>query len=148
MTKNQKKVKPSLPKKLIFNFILLCFPIIILLFIEVLLRINHFVHCPYSEFKEYKINNSEIGKKYFQKFENNIPCIDMFLKKKPANGFRIFVLGSSNVVGFPYDHNLMFSRILEHRLQDIYPDKHIEVLNTAITTVNSFTLLDYIDEIL
>jgi len=92
--------------------------------------------------------NPEIGKKYFQKLEYNRPCGDMFLKEKPENGFRIFVLGSSTVLGFPYNQNVMFSRILQDRLQDCYPNKKIEVVNTAITAINSFTLLDFTDDVL
>ncbi len=42
----------------------------------------------------------------------------------------------------------MFSRILDQQLADAYPDKKIEVVNTAITAVNSYTLFDFVDEIL
>ncbi len=149
------KAKPSIPKRIIYNLILVLIPVIILLFFEVLLRIfgygdnlNLFINYPEKPFREYKINNPEIGRKYFQKLEYTRPCNDMFLKEKPENGFRIFVMGSSTVIGFPYSRNLMFSRILHDRLQDSYPGKHIEVVNTAITAINSFTLCDYIDYIL
>jgi len=76
------------------------------------------------------------------------PAKDIFLKKKPQDVFRIFVMGSSDVVGFPYDNNLMFSRILNERLRDAYPDKKIEIVNTAITAINSFTLADFMPQIL
>jgi lysophospholipase L1-like esterase len=100
-----------------------------------------------KSYSAYKSVNPLIGKKYFKKLEATGGTNDIFLKKKPENGFRIFVLGSSTVVGFPYSYNLMFSRILHMRLQDAYPDKHIEVVNTAITAINSFSLLDYMNEI-
>ncbi len=57
-------------------------------------------------------------------------------------------MGSSTVIGFPYNYNLMFSRILHERLEDSYPEKHIEVVNTAITAINSYSLLDYMNDIL
>jgi tetratricopeptide (TPR) repeat protein len=42
----------------------------------------------------------------------------------------------------------MFSRILNHRLSDAFPGWHIEVMNTAMTAINSYALLDFIDELL
>jgi hypothetical protein len=42
----------------------------------------------------------------------------------------------------------MFSRILWRRLQDIFPEKRIEVVNIAMSAINSYTLLDFTDEIL
>jgi tetratricopeptide (TPR) repeat protein/lysophospholipase L1-like esterase len=89
-----------------------------------------------------------VGKKYFQKFEYTAPTNDIFLTDKPENVFRIFVMGSSTVFGFPYERNLMFSRILHKQLEDAYPNKKIEVVNTAITAINSITLLDFTNQIL
>jgi len=148
-------VKLTVVRKWIYTIILLLFPFIILYLVEILLRIagygynfDLFINFPDKEFQEYRICNPEIGKKYFQINEPSSPPHDMFLKKKPENGFRIFVMGSSTVAAFPYYENLLFSRILQERLQDMYPQKYIEVVNTAITATNSFTFLDYMDEIL
>jgi tetratricopeptide (TPR) repeat protein len=141
-------------KKFFFTLILIILPFLFLLIFEIFLRVfgygdnlNLFINHPDKEYKAYKIVNPFIGKKYFQKFEFTLPPDDIFLKNKPDNCFRIFVIGSSSVVGFPYDYNLMFSRILHQRLKDAYPNKQIEVINTAITAVNSYTLLDYMNEI-
>jgi tetratricopeptide (TPR) repeat protein/lysophospholipase L1-like esterase len=154
-SENKPKTSPKKGNKIIFNSILVLFPLIILLVIELILRItgygdnlNLFVNHPDKEYKEYKIVNPEIGKKYFQRFEYSNPPKDIFLKKKDANSMRIFVMGSSTVVGFPYDNNLMFSRILHEWLREAYPGKKIEVINTAITAINSFTLLDYMPQVL
>ena len=92
--------------------------------------------------------NPDIGKKYFNKMEYSSPAKDIFLKEKPKDVFRIFAMGSSSVAGFPYDNNLMFTRILSERLRDAYPEKKIEMVNTAITAVNSFTLADFMPQIL
>ena len=156
MKKLNDKTKLNFGKKLIYNFfIIICIPFLILFLLEILLRIigvgdnlSLFIDNPDKDFKEYKIVNPLIGKKYFQKLEYTSPSNDIFLKEKPANGYRIFVMGSSTVIGFPYDYNLMFSRILQERLQDSYPEKHIEVVNTAITAINSYTLLDFMNDIL
>ena len=141
---------------MLFNILLfIVFPFLILFLIEMFLRIVHygddyslFIDFPGKEVQKHRIINPVMGRKYFQKLEYTKPCHDMFLKEKPENGFRVFVMGSSTVLGFPYDENLMFTRILQERLQDSYPDKHIEIVNTAFTAINSFTLLDFIDDVL
>lgn len=98
---------------------------------------------------EYMLINPAVGHRYFSKYAYTPrPAHEMFLKKKPVNGYRIFVLGESTTAGYPYPNNVMFSRLLGWRLQDAFPDKHIEVINTAMAAVNSHTLLDYMDEVL
>jgi tetratricopeptide (TPR) repeat protein len=154
--------KPKLVKKnnqpvqnLIFKLITLVIPVFILIVFETILRItgygsnlSFFIKNPVEGYENYMIVNPEVGKKYFQKFEYTAPANDIFLAEKPENTFRIFVMGSSTVFGFPYERNLMFSRILHQQLEDAYPDKKIEVVNTAITAINSFTLLDFTGQIL
>jgi tetratricopeptide (TPR) repeat protein/lysophospholipase L1-like esterase len=141
-------------KRIIFSIILVLIPFIILLIIEFFLRIinygdNYNLFMDYNFYgKEYRKCNPEFGKKYFYRFQNSVPPNDIFLKQKPENGFRIFVMGSSTVFGFPYSSGIMFSRILQERLEDSYPGKHIEVINTSITAVNSYTLLDKINDII
>ena len=155
-TDNQNKPDGRIdPKKrIIFPIMLVLISFIFLFIIESFLRIIHYgdnynLFIEYKFYgKEYKKCNPEFGKKYFYTFQNSVPQNDIFLKRKPENGFRIFVMGSSTVYGFPYSSGIMFSRILHDRLQDSYPDKYIEVINTSITAVNSYTLLDKIDDIL
>jgi len=155
---SSKSIKPLSPfKKIVFTGISILFPIFLLIVLEISLRIagygkdfSLFVDHPDAgaEFAKYKIVNPEIGAKYFQHLEYTTPTNDVLLKNKDEGSFRIFVMGSSSVVGFPYDPNLMFPRILQSRLQLAYPQKRIEVINTAITAINSYTLLDFTKEIL
>jgi len=153
---NDNSVKLSRRKRILFKSIMLfVIPLLIVFLLEMFLRIFNygeayrlFVDFPGKEIQKHKVINPLIGKKYFQKLEHTRPCHDMFLKEKPENGFRIFVMGSSTVLGFPYDENLMFTRILQQRLQDCYPEKQVEVINTAFTAINSFTLLDFVDDVL
>jgi tetratricopeptide (TPR) repeat protein len=150
------RVKLSRGRKFLFNSLLFAvIPFILLFLLEMFLRIFNygedyrlFVDFPGKEIQKHKVINPRIGKKYFQKLEYTKPCHDMFLMEKPENDFRIFVMGSSTVLGFPYDENLMFTRILQQRLQDCYPDKQVEVINTGFTAINSFTLLDFVDDVL
>ena len=150
--KSANEIDPK--RKRIFSFILALIPFLIFLIIELFLRILQYgesykLFIDYDFYgKEYRKCNPEFGKKYFFKFQNTVPANDIFLNQKPENGFRIFVIGSSTVYGFPYSSGIMFSRILHERLQDSYPGKQIEVINTSITAVNSYTFIDKIDDIL
>lgn len=153
--KAQSKQPLSQGRKRIFSIISILLPFIFLILLEVILRIagygdNHslFITHPDEGYENYYVVNPKIGKKYFQKMEYTLPAKDRFLKKKPEDVFRIFVMGSSSVVGFPYDNNIMFTRILNERLRDAYPGKKIEMVNTAITAINSFTLADFMPQII
>lgn len=139
----------------IFKLITAIIPLAILLLFEGTLRLagygdnlDLFVKNPVKGYEKYLMVNPEIGKKYFRKFEYTSPANDIFYAEKPGNTFRVFVMGSSTVYGFPYERNLMFSRILHQMLEDACPGKKIEVVNTAITAINSFTLLDFAGQIL
>jgi tetratricopeptide (TPR) repeat protein len=157
MKKKNTPVKKAIakPKKLIFNLLIALFPVLLFIILEFILRLFHygdnyslFMDHPDEQYKEYRIVNPHVGAKYFQRLEYTEPARDIFLRNKPDDCFRVFVMGSSTVIGFPYDNNLMFSRILQERLQDAYPDKKIEMVNTAITAINTFTLLDFMPQIL
>lgn len=151
--------KPTRPinkgKAVFFKILLVTISLLLLLIIEIGLRIfsvgdnlNLFISNPHQDYSEYNIVNPKIGSKYFQKLEYTLPRNDIFLKDKPYSCIRIMVMGSSSVFGFPYDANLSYPRILHKMLEDAYPNYKVEVINTAITAVNSFTLRDYIDEII
>lgn len=139
----------------IFKAITILIPFLILFAFEGVLRLSNygdnldlFVRNETPGYEDYMMVNPEIGKKYFQKLEHTLPQNDIFYTKKPANTFRIFVMGSSTVYGFPYNKNLMFSRILNEQLEAAYPGTKIEVINTAMTAINSYTLLDFTKQIL
>ena len=156
--KKKKADSPQLlskSRKTIYSIVSILLPFLFLIFLELILRVSGygdshslFITHPDKGFENYSVVNPEIGKKYFQKMEYSAPAKDRFLTKKPDDVFRIFVLGSSTVVGFPYDNNLMFPRILHERLREAYPGKKIEMVNTAITAINSFTLADFMPQIL
>ena len=143
-------------KNRLFAVLVYLTPLLLLLVLELTLRLFNyggdqrlFVTGPEKQISHYWMCGQEVGKRYF--FMQNSkpsPPKDLFLKTKPDNGYRIFVMGGSTAAGFPYGYNLMFSRILNKRLSDIFPDRHIEVVNTAMSAVNSYTLLDLTDEIL
>lgn len=141
--------------KRLSRIIILLAPFLIILLLEITLRITNyggslalFVAGQDKELSDFLMCNQNLGQRYF--FNQNTkpaPPKDLFLKTKPEHGYRIFVLGGSTASGYPYGNNMMFPRILNFRLSHIFPEKHIEVINTAMIAVNSYTLQDLIDEI-
>ena len=93
--------------------------------------------------------NSTVGERYFNK--KNIPVPNMypqtFSYNKSNNTFRIFCLGGSTTAGFPYEMTVPFPQQLKFMLEQDYPDKQFEVINLGLSAVNSFTVLDWIPEI-
>jgi tetratricopeptide (TPR) repeat protein len=87
--------------------------------------------------------NPDISKKYFAVEQNSTAGNQELFTKKKAGTFRIFVLGASSSIGFPYMHNGAFPRLLKYRLQLSYPDLEFEIINLSLTAVNSFTLYDF-----
>ena len=66
------------------------------------------------------------------------PC---FISAKAAGAIRIFVLGSSAAQGVP-NPSFGFGRILEVLLRERYPDVKFEVINAAMTAINSHVVLE------
>lgn len=71
-----------------------------------------------------------------------------FPEHKGEGTVRIFVLGESSAAGFPYGRWASPAALLQQRLQRTYPDRRIEVVNTAMAAVTSYVLLDFADEII
>ena len=142
----------EIKKKLFFYSILIAIPFFLLAVLEFSLRLFSFgddisLFIAASN-PNYLTINQNVGKRYFTRVSETTPLNDFFLKEKPVNSYRIFILGESSVQGFPYDENLAFSRILQKRLKDVFPMHKIEVINLGMTAINSYTLLDFADELL
>lgn len=142
-------------KKSYFKLLSLLLVFLFFALIEIILRMfsygtdmHLFVRHDSESMENYLMVNPQVGHKYFSHFEATTGTNDVFLRRKPENGVRIFLLGSSTLYGYPYDHNLMASRILHRRLQETYPQKSIEVVNTSITAINSITLKDFVGQVL
>lgn len=71
-----------------------------------------------------------------------------FLAEKPPDVYRIVVQGGSTAAGFPYGRWAGLAGMLGDRLEADLPEKKIEVITTAMAAVNSYTLLDLVDEII
>lgn len=142
---------------LYFRIILVLFPLLVLFFLETALRVVAYggnmalfvTTSPSFADKEYFVINPRVAARYFPGgYFMPEPTSDGFLRDKPADGYRIFVLGESTAAGWPYPNNVMFTRGLKRKLAQTFPGKQIEVVNLGIAAINSFTLLDFIDEVL
>lgn len=71
-----------------------------------------------------------------------------FRPEKPPGTFRVFVQGGSSAEGYPYGYGASPAGMLQQRLQRTFPDRRVEVITTAMSAVNSYTLLDFSGEIL
>jgi len=70
-----------------------------------------------------------------------------FLRDKPANGFRVFVVGESSAFGFPFGPEFAFTRFLQERLAAAMPGRTVEVVNAAIPGIGSWHVRRVVDEI-
>ncbi len=93
--------------------------------------------------------NPDIAKRYFTN-SNSLPkpSEDVFNQLKTKNTFRVFVMGGSSAAGYPYLPLGSFSRYIRKRLELTYPNTNIEVVNLAMTAVNTYTLLDLLPGVL
>lgn len=70
-----------------------------------------------------------------------------FLAAKPANGFRVFVVGESSAAGVPYASSYAFSAFLGERLRAALPDLSVEVVNAAVPGYGSRRMLPVVEDI-
>ena len=98
---------------------------------------------------DYLYQNPEVARRYF-KTQEQVPGSqrDYFKAEKDSSVFRIVVQGGSSAAGYPLYYGGSFSRMLEQRLLQSFPGKNIEVINTAMAAVNSYTLRDLVPEII
>lgn len=145
--------KPS--KKGVFYGIMIAIPFLFFIILELGLRIGDyrgnldlFIY-PTIFDGEYALPNPNFTSRYFFATSSvPSPSDDVFLIDKPDNGFRVFVLGGSTANGYPYGYNGSFSRLFRDIIQDIAPDRHVEVVNVATSAINSYSIYDQVDEIL
>jgi len=140
----------------LFRGIALAIPLLFLLFVEGLLRLGGLgqttpllLENPASP--DYWVTNPAIVNRYFPNPAQrpNVQLEPSFLlKQKPAHAVRLVVQGGSTAAGYPYGMGAALAGMLEQRLRRTFPQQPIEVVNTALSAVNSYTLLDLSDDII
>ena len=94
------------------------------------------------------VANREAAHRFFQsRYRRDFGGGATFTEPKPANTVRIFILGASTVVGFPNPSQTAFPRFLEQMLADLYASQRFEVINCGLTAINSFCVLDFVEEV-
>ncbi len=138
------KVTLSLPKKLLLITVLCTLPFLLFGLLEVGLRV-----CGYgyptslfitSENKEMLKFNPRFTWRFFPPEIARPPVWQVMHREKPENTYRIFVVGGSAAQGVPMP-SVGVARILEVMLEAAYPETDFEVINAAITAVNSHVVL-------
>lgn len=138
-----------------FYLVTVLAPFILFAFIEVALRVAGygapdptFIPVPGSEGKLLFLN-PDLTRRYF-KGATFVPqsINDVFTVVKDPNILRIFILGESSAAGFPYEPNGSFSRFLALKLKLLYPQKKFEVVNLGIAAINSYAILDILDDVI
>ncbi|MCW8817362.1 MAG: SGNH/GDSL hydrolase family protein, partial [Ignavibacteriaceae bacterium] len=151
MSKSDKtKTKRKYP--LWYYLVIILIPVFFFVFLEIGLRIFNYGrdNSQWFQITETKqMLNPDITGRYFFNIKdlpqsNN----DAFDIVKKENSFRVFVMGGSSAAGFPFSPNGTFSRYIRDRLELLYPEKNIEVINIAITATNSYTIRDLLPEVI
>lgn len=141
-------------RRLVFAGLMLAIPVLFFVLLEGGLRLAGygnayplFTQVPGAE--AWRIQNREVANRYFSQ-QARVPTSigDAFLAEKAPDTYRVFVQGGSSAAGYPYYYGGSPSRMLQQRLQQTFPGRRIEVINTAMAAVNSYTLLDFAPEII
>jgi len=145
---------PLTPRRLrLFKAIALAMPLLLLAVLEGLLRLSGYgqdyrLFVTDKKHPDYWVMSRNASARYFTEGANaTVGNEERFRKKKDANTFRVFVLGESTTIGFPYLHNGSFHRWLQYRLLHTFPEKNFEIINLSLTAVNSYTVLGFAREI-
>jgi tetratricopeptide (TPR) repeat protein len=121
-------------------------PVLFLLALEGSLRVcgygyptGFFSHFRVSG-KEYLVNNPSFSLRFFPPQLTRWPARIMMEANKPADTYRIFILGESAAMGDP-EIAYGAGRYMDALLKERFPGKHFEIVNVAITAINSNVIL-------
>jgi len=101
---------------------------------------NAFSTCRVSGEKVY-CNNTRFAWRFFPRDIARDFSPFIFSAKKPADTYRIFILGASAAQGVP-EPAFSFGRILEALLRQTYPQLYFEVISLAMPAINSHAVLE------
>jgi tetratricopeptide (TPR) repeat protein len=90
--------------------------------------------------RNYLVNNDDFSLRFFPPQLARWPGPAMFEAERPADTYRIFILGESAARGEP-EPNYAASRYLQALLEARHPQTHFEVVNLGITAIDSHVIL-------
>ena len=90
---------------------------------------------------------------FFQRYQGKLigsgrMGVQPFFEPAPRERFRVVFAGASTVQGYPYVQSLAAPSFLAAMLQDIWPDKEVQVLNLGITSIASFAVARVVEDAL
>ena len=89
--------------------------------------------------QSYYQENSDFADQFYPASLNINPRENTFSVERHPELVRVFILGGSAALGFPHkNHGL--DRLLAAQLREALPSREIEVINTAMTSVNSHVM--------
>ena len=71
-----------------------------------------------------------------------------FFEPAPRKRLRVVFAGASTVQGYPYVQSLAAPAFLAAMLQDIWPNKEVQVFNLGITSIASFAVVRVVEDAL
>lgn len=138
-----------------FYGVMILIPVIFIVGLELLLRSLNYGYdfqqfIKTSEYHKDKIFlNPDLPRKYFFNIKATPSVLpDGIDIEKKDNAFRIFILGESSAAGWPYVPNASFPRHLKRKLELLYPENTIEVINCGISAINTYTIRDFVPGII
>ncbi|MGB5718006.1 MAG: SGNH/GDSL hydrolase family protein, partial [Gammaproteobacteria bacterium] len=140
----------------LFRLSILAIPVLFFVLLEAGLRLGGYGHSyplfiAVADAPGYLQANPEVVRRFVVE-ETREPGVEIWPVPFPADKapetLRIFVQGGSSAAGWPYGFGASLAGMLQQRLQASLPERNIEVITTAMTAVNSYTLMDFADEII
>ena len=133
-------------KNTVFTFItIVVVPLLFFVLLELGLRIAG-VGTSFDYFYEIDIDgrphyqeNPDFADQFYPPSLNIGPVENTFATQRDPELVRVFILGGSAALGFPHK-NHGFDRLLETQLRAALPARKIEVINLAMTSVNSHVM--------
>jgi tetratricopeptide (TPR) repeat protein len=118
---------------------------------EIALRLAHFGYStkfviPDRDQPGILTENPRYGWRFFPRGSARVPDPIRVAKQKSPNTFRIFVFGESAALGDPASAYGL-SRFLSVLLSEKYPGAQFEVINTAMTAINSNVILPIAEDV-
>ena len=149
--------KPPAPARCwLFRVSLLAIPVLFFVLLEAGLRLGGYGHSyplfiAVADAPGYLQANPEVVRRFVveetREAEVEIWPVPFPADKAPET-LRLVVQGGSSAAGWPYGFGASLAGMLQQRLQASLPERNIEVITTAMTAVNSYTLMDFADEII
>jgi tetratricopeptide (TPR) repeat protein len=85
--------------------------------------------------------NPDFADQFYPPSLNVGPLQNTFAAERSDDRLRVFVLGGSAAMGFPHKNHGV-DRLLAAQLRSLFPNRDVEVVNTAMTSVNSHVVYE------